>query len=173
VVRAAGRPPANANQETIMNLIRRNPSSASGYRPRSVEDQFGSLVESMFEDMLAPLSSGGRWQGDGVATPRLNVTESEKSFEIQAELPGVRKEDVKVAIENQRVTIEGECRHDDEKREGEHVVYAERSVRKYVRAFSLPSDVDESAAQARLENGVLNLTLPKKQGAAATRLKIQ
>jgi HSP20 family protein len=156
-----------------MNLIRRNPSTVSGYRPRPIEDQFGSLVESMFEDMLAPFSGTSHWQGEGIASPRLNVTETDKAFEIQAEMPGVRKDDVKVAIENQRVTIEGECRHADQKREGENVVYSERSVRKFARAFTLPSDVDESTAQARLEDGVLNLTLPKKEGAAATRLKIQ
>ena len=159
-----------------MNLIRRTPSQLSTYRPRSIDDQFGRLVESMFEDMMAPFVGGtglSQWQGEGVASPRLNVTESDNAFEIQAEMPGVNKEDVKVAIENQRVTIEGECKREDEQREGENVVYSERAVHKFMRSFTLPGDVDENAAQARLENGVLKLTLPKKQGAAPTKLTIQ
>lgn len=156
-----------------MNLMRRHANPVSTYRPHQVEDQFGRLVESMFEDMLAPFTGGQAWQGEGVATPRLHVAESDKAFEIQAEMPGVRKEDLKVAIENQRISIEGECRHNDEQREGENLVYSERSVRKFMRSFTLPSDVDEAAAKARLEDGVLRLTLPKKQGSSPTRLTIQ
>lgn len=159
-----------------MNLVRRNPSQLATYRPRSLDDQFGRLVENMFEDFFAPFTTGSslsQWGGEGVATPRLNVTETDKSFEVEAEMPGVKKEDVKVAVENQRVTIEGESKRETEQREGENVVYSERSARKYVRAFTLPSDVDEAAAQARLENGILTLSLPKKQGGAATRLTVQ
>jgi len=159
-----------------MNIVRRNPSSLAAYRPRSLDDQFGRLVENMFEDMFAPFTAGSglsQWAGENVATPRLNVTETDKSFEVEAEMPGVKKEDIKVAIENQRVTIEGECKRESEQREGENVVYSERSARKYVRVFTLPTDVDETAAQARLENGVLSLSLPKKQGGAATRLTVQ
>jgi HSP20 family protein len=156
-----------------MNLIRRNPSHLSTYRPRSLDEQFGRLVETMFDDMLTPFSGMSQAPGEGVGSPRLNVVETDHAFEVQAEMPGVKKEDVKVAIENQRVSIEGECRVDEQQREGENVVYSERGVRKFVRTFTLPADVDESAAQARLEDGVLQLTLPKKQGGAATRLTIQ
>ena len=157
-----------------MNLVRRGSSPLSAYRPGSVEDQFGRIVESMFEDFFAPFAQGaGRWTEEGAATPRLNVNETEKTYEVQAEMPGVNKEDVKVAIDHQRVTIEGECRRANEQREGESVVYSERSARKFMRSFTLPTEVDETAAQAKLENGILQLTLPKKQGSEARRLTIQ
>jgi HSP20 family protein len=159
-----------------MNLVRRTNSPLSAYRPHSVEDQFGRLVENMFEDMLAPFTSGGslsRFSEDGSISPRLNVVETEKSYEIEAELPGVKKEDVKVAIENQRVTIEGEARREEQQREGENLLYTERSARKFVRSFMLPSEVDDANAQARMENGVLTLSLPKKQASAAKRLTVQ
>ncbi len=159
-----------------MNLARRGASPLSAYRPRSIDDQFGRLVENMFEEMFAPFTQGSAlspFQGDGTTSPRLNVTETEKSFEIEAELPGVNKEDVKVAIENQRVSIEGEIKREQEQREGENLVYSERSTRRFARSFVLPSEVDEATAQARMENGVLSLSLPKKQGATATRLTIQ
>ena len=157
-----------------MNLVRRGTTPLAAYRPGSVEDGFGRLVESMFEDFFAPMALGGtRRLDDGASIPRLDLLENEQAFEIQAEMPGVEKEDLKVAIDHQRVTIEGECRKANERREGENVVYSERSARKFMRSFNLPSEVDEEAAQARLDNGVLHLVLPKKQGSTARRIDVQ
>ena len=157
-----------------MNIIRRNASPLASYRPR-FEDQFGRLVESMFEDMYAPFVQGGSLVpgSEGISSPRLNVRESDSAFEVEAELPGISKEDVKVAIDHQRVTIAAESKHEEVEREGENVVYAERAARRFVRTFTLPADVDEAGAGARLENGILHLTLPKRQGSGATRLTIQ
>ena len=148
-----------------MNLIRR------GDTP--LEQGFNRIVENMFQDFLAPLAQGGRRLEEGLAMPRLDVSETEKSFEVQAELPGVKKEDVKVAIDGQRVTIEGECQQANEQRQGEQVVYSERSTRRYQRSFTLPSEVEDAGAEAKLEDGVLRLSLPKRQGGAAKRLTIQ
>jgi len=156
-----------------MDLVRRGSTPLSTYRPGAVEDQFGRLVESMFEDFFAPLAQANRWSDANASIPRLDMTESEGAYEIQAEMPGVEKDDLKVAIDHQRVTIEGECRKANERREGENVVYSERSARKFMRSFTLPSEVDDANAQARLENGVLHLTLPKKQGSPVRRLEIQ
>ena len=155
-----------------MNLMRRHPATLSGYRPRSFDEQFGNLVETMFEDMLAPFSAGAAL-AEGVATPRLDVTESDQAFSIDVDMPGVRKEDVKISVDRQRLTIEGECRSSKQDKQDENVVYTERMARRFVRSFTLPTDVDDSAAQAHMENGVLHLTLPKKQGASATRIAIQ
>lgn len=156
-----------------MNPVRRNASPLPAWRPGSVEDQFGRLVENMFQDFFAPLAQGSRWPEDGTISPRLHVNETEKTYEIQAEMPGVKKEDVRVSVEHDRVTIEGECRTANEQREGENVVYSERSARRFMRSFMLPAEVDDSTAQARLEDGVLHLSLPKKQGSEARRLTIQ
>jgi len=156
-----------------MNLMRRGASPLTTYRPGTVEDQFGRMVESMFQDFFAPMAQSGRWAEDGMGVPRLDVRETDKAFEIQADLPGVKKEDIKVSIDGPRVTIEGECQQANEQREGEQVVYSERSTRRYQRSFNLPSEVDDAAAEARLEDGVLKLTLPKKTGGAARRLTIQ
>jgi HSP20 family protein len=160
----------------MMNITRRAPSALSGYRPSAMHDQFGRLVENMFEDMLAPLTQGTgqlRWPSDAAISPRLNVTESDKAFEVQAELPGVKKEDVKVAIEHQRVTIEADAKREQEQREGENVLYTERSASRFVRSFMLPVEVDDASAEAHMENGILTLTLPKKQGNEAKRITIQ
>lgn len=155
-----------------MNLIRRGTTPLSSYRPGGMEDQFGRMFENMFQDFFAPLAQG-RWSGDDVGLPRLDVTETEKTFEVKAEMPGVKKEDVNVSIDGQRVTIEGECQQANEQRQGEQVVYSECSTRKYQRSFTLPTEVDDTSAQARLEDGVLMLSLPKKQGGTARKLTIQ
>jgi HSP20 family protein len=67
-----------------------------------------------------------------------------------------------VAVDGRRITIEAQFRSANERREGETVVYAERTVRRFMRSIALPVEVDDGAAQARLENGVLRLALPKK-----------
>jgi len=158
-----------------MNLIRRTPAALSAYRPPGMDDQFGRLVEHMFEDMLSPFTHPtalAPWSAEGAVSPRMHISENDKAFEVQADLPGVNKDDVKVAIEHQRVTIEAETKRAQEQREGENVLYSERSASKFLRSFMLPVEVDEGSAQARMENGVLTLTLPKKQGSAATRIAI-
>jgi len=154
-----------------MNLIRRNNAPLAAYRP--MEDQFGRLVESMLGDMFGPLTRAGGWNDEGMTMPRLDVKETDQGFEVQAELPGVKKDDVRVSIDGNRVSIEAECQHSNEQRQGEQVVYSERSTRKYQRSFMLPSDVDDGGAEAKLEDGVLRLTLPKKTGGSAHRLTVQ
>lgn len=159
-----------------MNIVRRNEAPLSVYRPNPIEDQFGRMVETMLENFFAPLArySMPPDQDGGIATsPRLNVSETDQGFEVEAELPGLKKEDVKVAIDQRRVTIEGESKQEATQGEGGNVVYSERSYRKYARSFVLPSDVDDNAAQARFEDGVLKLTLPKAESARAKQLTIQ
>lgn len=155
-----------------MNIVRREGSPLSAYRPSWVDDQFGRMVENMFEDFFAP-SLLSRGDTGALVSPRLNVSENEKAFEIEAEMPGVAKEDVKVAIDNRRISIEGEAKRESAEKEGENIVYAERSTRKFARSFTLPADVDDAAAQAKLENGILRLTLPKKESSQAKKLTIQ
>jgi HSP20 family protein len=121
----------------------------------------------------AQAAAMSRLSDDSTMSPRVDVNESEKAYTVKADMPGARKEDVKVSIENQRVSIEAEVRREEEKQAGENVFVAERTVRKYLRSFLLPTEIDEGAADARMEDGVLTLALPKKQAAAAKRLTIQ
>jgi HSP20 family protein len=158
--------------EDAMNLVKRSASPLPAWRAGTVEDQFGRLVQDMFQELLGPGGGAGLVDAD-TARARLDVRETDTGYEVDAEMPGVKKEDVKVAIDHNRVTIEGEVQAANEQRQGENVVYSERSARKYLRSFTLPSEVDEAAAQARLENGILHLTLPKKQGPQTHRLTIQ
>jgi len=155
-----------------MNIVRRENSPISRYRSGALDDQFGRLIENMFEDFLTPLMPYSR-QNDGPISPRLNVTETDKAFEVEAELPGVSKEDVKVTVDDQRVLIEAESKHESTKKDGGNIVYAERTANKFVRSFTLPVAVNDANAEAKLENGILMLTLPKKETTQAKRLTIR
>ena len=153
-----------------MNLILRN---RAGYPlPGSLRTTvFGNLLETMLDDFLAPATEGAR--DTSVFSPRLDLTETDKAYVIDADLPGVAKSDLKVSVDGQRVTLEAEVRRDTERKEGETVVHAERIVRKYARSIELPGEVDDANAVAKLENGVLSLVLPKKQAAQSRLLTIQ
>lgn len=156
-----------------MNLIRRSSSPLPAWRPGSVEDQFGRLVQDMFQDFITPFAGGAGTVEQDTASPRITVSETDKSYDVEAEMPGVKKEEIKVSIDHDRVTIEAECRKANEQRQGQNVVYSEGTTRKFLRSFMLPTEVDDAAAQARLEDGILHLTLPKKQGGQMRRLDIQ
>ena len=88
--------------------------------------------------------------------PALDVVESDRGYTVKLEMPGVAKEDVKVAIEG-RVTVQAQASKSDERRDGERLVYRERSVSSYARTFTLAAEVDQSEAGAKLENGVLTV----------------
>lgn len=106
-------------------------------------------------------------------SPHITATDTEKAFEIEADLPGVIKENLKILVDGKRVTIEAEVKRMSERRNGEQVLKEERTAKKFSSTFLLSSDVDEARAIAKLENGVLSLTLPKKKIPQARRILVQ
>lgn len=149
-----------------MNMILRQ---RNAYPMRS--NLIGNLFDTMLEEFLTPAAEAAR--ESGAFSPRIDIVENERGYQVAADLPGVTKNDVKVSVDGQRVTIEAEVRRETERKEGETVMHAERVVRKYSRSFELPHEVDDSQAVAKLENGVLALTLPKKQAAQSRLLTVQ
>ncbi len=149
-----------------MNMILRQ---RHGYPLRT--NLFNNLLDNMLDEFLAPATEAVR---EGAAhSPRIDVVENERGYLVEADLPGVSKNEVKVSVDGARVTIEAEVRRESERKEGETVVHAERVVRRYARSFELPHEVDDTQAVAKLENGVLSLTLPKKQAAQSRMLTVQ
>jgi HSP20 family protein len=104
---------------------------------------------------------------------RVDVTESDNGYVVRAEIPGVRKEDINVAVNGNQVEISAEVKNEKEIKDGGKVLRSERYFGKLYRAFALSQDIDESATQARYVDGILELTLAKKQTAAARRITIQ
>ena len=103
---------------------------------------------------------------------KVDVHEADGSYTVKAEIPGVRKEDINVAVEGSRVSITGETKSETEEKEGERVLHSERYAASYSRTFELPVEVTETGADAHFENGVLTLTLPKRAPVASKRLTI-
>jgi HSP20 family protein len=103
---------------------------------------------------------------------KLDVKEDEKTFTVQAEIPGVRKEDIQVQIDGEQVSVRAELKKEKEEKKGEKVVYSERSYGMVSRSFTLPVAVDAKGAKAEYKDGVLNLTLPKKSNGSAQRISV-
>ena len=95
----------------------------------------------------------------------MDVTEDANAYRVKAEIPGVKKEDIHVSVEGNTVSISAECERKDETRKDETLLCSELYRGKAARSFTVMTDVDEAKAEAKYENGILELTLPKKAGA--------
>ena len=114
------------------------------------------------------------WEGGSEPAPiRVDVRETPTAYAVQAEIAGVRKEDIHVEIEGNEVLIGAEVKRESEAKEGERVLRTERFFGKTARRFALPQEIDETNAEAKYSDGVLELTLPKKAAVTGRRVAIQ
>ena len=136
-------------------------------------DPFNEIVDDLFKGFFVrPVSYDTR---GGIETSRLkvDVTEKNGAYQVTADLPGVKKEDIHVAIDGAQVTLSAEVKREKEVTEGERVLHTERSFGKVTRSFSLPQELDEEKAEAKFRDGVLELTLPKKAASLSKQVTIQ
>ena len=133
-------------------------------------DPFDDRFEDLFRGFFRPASVTGN---GGNMQIKVDVTEDEKTYTVQAESPGVDKNDINVAIDSNQVTITAEVKREAETKEGTRVLRTERYYGKTYRSFTLAQEVDDAAAEARYANGVLTLVLPKKAAQSARKLTIQ
>lgn len=103
---------------------------------------------------------------------KIDVKEDDKAYTIRAEIPGVKKDDIKVDVEGNQVSVRAEIKQEKEEKKGEKVVYSERAYGMASRSFTLPSEVDAKDAKAEYKDGLLSLTLPKKANGAGQRIAI-
>jgi HSP20 family protein len=102
----------------------------------------------------------------------LDIAESDTAYTVTLDVPGIAKDDVKISIDGKVVRVEAQAQAGSEKKDGERVLYRERSVSSVKRSFALPVEIDEAASTAKLDNGVLTLTLSKRQPATARRITV-
>jgi HSP20 family protein len=130
----------------------------SRYNPiPTLRDPFAQMDELLRDFAISPF-------GRGIETEpriRMDVEEKDDAYVIKADIPGVNKEDIKVDVEGNTVTIAAECRRESGDDQQANLVRSERYYGRTYRTFSLPQNVDDSRAVANYENGVLYLTLPK------------
>lgn len=103
---------------------------------------------------------------------KMDVREADGNYLINADIPGVKKDDIHVSVEGNRVSIRAEIKQEKEIKEGERVIRSERSYGMASRSFSLSDEVDQSKVQAKYTDGVLELTLPKLHGSARKEISI-
>ena len=144
-----------------MNIIKYDPFREM----RSLQDEVNRLFASSF-------SRGDNDLMRGAWSPSVDIFENQNEIVLEAELPGMKPEEVEIAIENNVLTIHGE-RKFEKKDENDNFHRVERSYGSFTRSFTLPPTVRSENAQAEFENGVLRLTLAKREEAKPRRIEIK
>jgi len=129
-------------------------------------------MDKFFDDFFTPFRREVPSVGDFFA-PRVDVKELDNHYEISAELPGVKKENVNVTLEDGVLTIEAECRDETKEEKGGKVIRQERRYGKYSRSFTLGTDVKEKDIKANFKDGILTVTAPKAVQAPAEQRRIE
>jgi HSP20 family protein len=131
-----------------MSIIRYNPSD---YVPST----FSNLVDRFFNDTMVR-------NGASVFSPKVDVIENESSYEVHLAVPGVNKEDFKIEVNDNYLTVSGERKFTNEKKERNyHSV--ETQYGSFSRSFTLPENVDGTKINAKYNNGILELVIPKDE----------
>lgn len=124
------------------------------------------LFEDAFTRLLSEPTANRPW------TPAVDIYETENELVLKADLPDVSLKDIDVRVENQTLTIAGERKFEkDENTKGFHRI--ERSYGNFVRSFAVPNTFDTDRITAEFHNGVLSVTLPKKEAAKPRQIKIE
>jgi HSP20 family protein len=147
-----------------MTLVRWDPF-------RELEDMSDRLNRVISRPTL-PRTSGKETMVVADWVPSVDVSETEGEYQIKAEIPDVKKEDVKVTVENGVLTIQGERRQEKEEK-GKKYHRVECSYGSFVRSFTLPDLVDEEKVKAEFKDGVLNLKLPKSEKAKPKAIEVK
>lgn len=139
-----------------MSLIKHNPSR-----------EFNSFFDAFFNNNLTDIVGADDYRS---TTPAVNITETEADFNIEVAAPGLSKEQFDVNIEDNTLTISVEDKKENEVNE-EKYTRREFSYTSFKRSFNLPNTVEVEHINAKYENGILNLTLPKKEEAKAPAVR--
>jgi HSP20 family protein len=146
-------------------------ANISRYDPFSLArtDPFGDIDDLFKGFFMRPVFMEGQPQ----MQIKMDVKEDDNAYTVHADIPGVKKEDIHVSIEGNQVSISAETKTEKEEKKGEKVLRSERYFGKVARSFTLAHEVDDTKAQAKYSDGVLELTLPKKAATSAKKLAIQ
>lgn len=147
-----------------MNLIKWNPFRELEDVSNRLNTIFGKLpVRAESEQELFGLTD---W------TPSVDISETDTAYLIKGEIPGVKKEDIKVTVEDGMITMRGERRQEKEEKD-EKFHRVERSYGSFMRSFRLPEDADDSAVKAEFKDGMISVTLPKSGKAKSKPKEIE
>jgi len=146
-----------------MNLVKWDPF-------RELED-VSNRLNRIFGQSLARSESGQNMLAVADWAPSVDISETDSAYLIKGEIPGVKKEDVKVTIQDGMLTIQGERRQEKEEK-GKKFHRIECSYGSFARSFRVPSDADESSVKAEFKDGMLNVTLAKSEKAKPKSINV-
>ncbi len=135
---------------------------------REIEDMFDRYTRAVGW----PRTGGQDVVATGDWAPRVDIAETDKEFLIKAEIPEVKKEDVKVTVDNGVLTIRGERKQEKEEK-GKKFHRIERSYGSFTRSFTLPDNVDETKITATFKDGMLNLQIQKTEEAKPKAIEVK
>ncbi len=131
---------------------------------------FAATFDRLFDEVFAVASRGD--STPAARAPALDVAETDKDYTVTLDMPGVLKDQVQVSIDGKVVKVQASAKTEAERQDGDRIVYRERSASHYARSFRLASEIDQAASSAKLDNGVLTLTLAKRVPNGAAQLTI-
>jgi HSP20 family protein len=150
-------------------------ASISRYDPLDLlEGMMKSVIRPSYESASQQRGNGGAWQAGG-GIP-IDVAENDKAYILWADLPGVKKEHVNVSILGNQLSLTAEFKRESAVDQGqgkESLLASERPTGTAYRQLQFGADIDDTKAQAEFRDGVLQLTLPKKESAQVKRITIQ
>ncbi len=126
-------------------------------------------LDNFFDNFFAPVSGS---EGESFFAPRVDVKETDAGYEISAELPGVKKDDIHITLSDGVLSLEAETKSEDKEEKDGKVIRQERRYGKFVRSFNVGADVKESDIKANFENGVLSISTPKGEAKAEEKKRI-
>ena len=134
---------------------------------------FNENLDNVFEDLFSPFNVQGRKVNGSNLVPAIDLHETENSYTVKAEMPGVKKEDIDVTVHDGVLTINAETHYEHEDKEGGRVIRQERRYGKYARSIRLGKDVDKDNVSAHYSDGVLELELPKVEEVKPKKIEIK
>ena len=135
-------------------------------KPMDISNEFDDMFRTVFHsDLKYPLKTEPNWK------PEIDIKESDNLFQINADLPGLTKKDIKVSLKGDQLTISGERKKISDN-ENDHYHYRERSVGKFIRSFNLPESINKDKIHASFKNGILSIELEKHKEITPKEMEI-
>jgi len=131
-------------------------------------------IDDFFPDFFRRFAQTPQLAADMPGEIKVDVTEKDNEYQVRAEIPGARKEDIRISVDGNFVSIAAEVRQEkEEKSKAGRILVKGTSYGSVARGFSLASEIDDKSVVAKLEDGVLKLTLPKRQGSGVRQISVQ
>lgn len=157
--------------KTEVNIMNRLVTRMRETGPLARWGFFGDDFDRVFEGLVRP----PRWVEEAQAddlVPAMDIRERENEYVVRTDLPGVKKDDIQITLENGVLTITAETRSEKEEKEDGQVLRQERRYGKYVRSLRLGSQVDGNKLKAGYKDGVLELVLPKAEAVKPKKITV-